>query len=359
MTDEDYMALALQQARDAAQAGEVPVGAVLVRKGQVIARGHNAPVGQVDPTAHAEMTALRAAARQLGNYRLDDCELFVTLEPCAMCAQAMLHARLKRVVFGAREPKTGAAGSVLDLFALRQLNPHTQVTGGVLAHECAAVLQDFFAERRRTVKAQATPLRDDALRTPEARFQPVWERFPTYAAHSRLDRQLPALNGLRLHFLLWGRAQVGQATCLVLHGPEGWWPQCVGVASARAQSGAHVLLPDLIGFGQSDKPKRPQWHSLAEHARYLLEWTHSQGAECLQVVVAPGQWALARQLQALAPDRVERLEVLEGESLLELDDAVINAPFPDQGHRAALKAWADGGWDRDAPDGRVHGGRGR
>jgi tRNA(adenine34) deaminase len=148
MTDEQAMQLALAQAALAGAAGEVPVGAVVLRYGVVIASGHNAPIGQRDPSAHAEMLALRAAALVLGNYRLPDCELFVTLEPCAMCAGAMLHARLKRVVFAATDPKTGAAGSVINLFAQSQLNHQTQVLGGILALESAAVLQDFFRQRR-------------------------------------------------------------------------------------------------------------------------------------------------------------------------------------------------------------------
>lgn len=142
------MQLALAQAALAGAAGEVPVGAVVIRDGVVIACGHNAPIANHDPSAHAEMQALRAAARFLGNYRLPECELFVTLEPCAMCAGAMLHARLKRVVFGASDPKTGAAGSVVDLFAQARLNHQTAVQGGVLAQSCAAVLQDFFKQRR-------------------------------------------------------------------------------------------------------------------------------------------------------------------------------------------------------------------
>ncbi len=148
MGDAEFMTLALAQARVAMAAGEVPVGAVVVRAGQVLAVGRNAPIGQHDPSAHAEILALRAAARVLGNYRLVDCELFVTLEPCAMCAGAMLHARLQRVVFGATDPKTGAAGSVLNLFSSPRLNHQTTVTGGLLADECAALLQRFFREKR-------------------------------------------------------------------------------------------------------------------------------------------------------------------------------------------------------------------
>lgn len=139
---------ALAQAQHAWSLGEVPVGAVVVCDGRIIATGFNQPIGTHDPTAHAEIMALRAAAKLLGNYRLPDCELYVTLEPCVMCVGALLHARVKRVVFGATEPKTGAGGSIVDLFAEPRLNHHTQVQGGVLAEDCAAVLKAFFAERR-------------------------------------------------------------------------------------------------------------------------------------------------------------------------------------------------------------------
>jgi len=142
------MRLALQQAEIAALAGEVPVGAVLVRDGQVIGTGYNHPIGLHDPSAHAEMRALRNAAASLENYRLPGCVMYVTLEPCAMCAGAMLHARLDRVVFGAADPKTGVAGSVLNLFENRQLNHHTSISGGVLGDQCSVVLSSFFSQRR-------------------------------------------------------------------------------------------------------------------------------------------------------------------------------------------------------------------
>ncbi|SMG06596.1 tRNA(adenine34) deaminase [Paraburkholderia susongensis] len=144
-----FMALAQAAAEEARAAGEVPVGAVLVRGDEVIATGFNHPIGAHDPSAHAEMAALRAAAQALENYRLPGCELYVTLEPCLMCAGAIMHARIARVVFGARDPKTGACGSVVDAFANPQLNHHTTVSGGVLEAECAAALRSFFAERRR------------------------------------------------------------------------------------------------------------------------------------------------------------------------------------------------------------------
>ncbi|HVL56561.1 MAG TPA: tRNA adenosine(34) deaminase TadA [Burkholderiaceae bacterium] len=143
------MRQALDQAHNAATVGEVPVGAVLVLERTVIATGFNQPIGSHDPTAHAEIQAIRAAAHRLSNYRLAGCELFVTLEPCAMCVGAILHARLSRVVYGAPDPKTGACGSIVDLFAEPRLNHHAVVTGGVLADECGRVLSDFFRSRRR------------------------------------------------------------------------------------------------------------------------------------------------------------------------------------------------------------------
>ncbi len=148
MTDEFFMREALSLARAAECLGEVPVGAVVVFDGKIVGRGFNSPIGESDPTAHAEIAALRDAARALDNYRLPGCELFVTLEPCAMCAGAILHSRIARVVYGARDPKTGVHGSVVDLFAVERLNHHTEVVGGVLADECGQLLSGFFAARR-------------------------------------------------------------------------------------------------------------------------------------------------------------------------------------------------------------------
>ncbi len=146
--DRQFMQQALDQAKLAAAAGEVPVGAVLVRDGQVISTGFNQPIANSDPSAHAEMMALRAAASDESNYRLPGTTLYVTLEPCTMCAGAMLHARVDRVVFGATDPKTGAAGSVLNVFSEKQINHQTQVEGGIMGEECGQILRDFFKERR-------------------------------------------------------------------------------------------------------------------------------------------------------------------------------------------------------------------
>jgi len=142
------MQRALELARGAQAAGEVPVGALLVRDAAVIATGANRPIGACDPTAHAEIEALRAGARTLGSYRLNDTTLYVTLEPCLMCAAAIVHARVRRVVFGAFDPQAGGAGSVLDAFRLTGLNHRVDVFGGVLAEECGALLRDFFGQRR-------------------------------------------------------------------------------------------------------------------------------------------------------------------------------------------------------------------
>lgn len=167
--DETFMRLAIDQAHNAWALGEVPVGAVIVKDGQVIATGFNQPIGNADPTAHAEIQALRAAAELLGNYRLNHCQLYVTLEPCAMCAGAMQHARIERVIFGAVDPKTGACGSVVDLFAEPKLNHHTRVRRGVLAADCGGLLTRFFAERRelqqqRRAAGRATEIDDGADR---------------------------------------------------------------------------------------------------------------------------------------------------------------------------------------------------
>lgn len=158
--DASFMKEALLLAEEARQAGEVPVGAVVVKGGIVIGRGYNHPISAHDPSAHAEIMALRDAARAVGNYRLPGCTLYVTMEPCAMCAGAIFHARISRVVYGAREYKTGAAGSVVDLFAEPRLNHHAAIEGGLMENECAAAVSDFFEAKRalaRSTKEKAMP----------------------------------------------------------------------------------------------------------------------------------------------------------------------------------------------------------
>ena len=358
--DEYFMGLALEQARLGAAAGEVPVGAVLVQRGpeqggtgqgrssaRVLAAAHNRPIGLHDPSAHAEMLVLRQAAQALQNYRLDDCELYVTLEPCAMCAQAALHSRVRRVVYGAREPKSGAAGSVLDLFAYPALNHQTEVLGGVRAVECAALLEAFFAQRRLAAKRVHTPLRPDALRTPAAAFEPLWQAFEPWQAHSHTWHDWPELEGLRLHALDFdaGPPQAASASAtLLLHGPDGWWPQWAGWLEQRLDQGGRWLVPDLIGFGQSDKPKQAAWHTLEHHAAILLALCDAVGVQRLQLVYAPGQAQLAQVLQQRAGQRLLGLAECSPPPSAQLSGRWTELPYPDAGHRAAQRAWRERGW---------------
>lgn len=165
MHEEDirFMQDALALAQQAATQGEVPVGALVVLDGEVVGSGFNQPIGRHDPTAHAEVMALRDAAARLGNYRLPGCTLYVTVEPCVMCAGAIQHARVARVVYGTVEPKTGACGSVVDLFAESRLNHHAEVSGGVMAESCAEIVSDFFRRRREEVRAARAQRQQTAL----------------------------------------------------------------------------------------------------------------------------------------------------------------------------------------------------
>lgn len=371
--DPTFMQQALALARAAAAAGEVPVGAVVVKDGSVIATGRNAPIASHDPTAHAEIVALRAAAQALGNYRLDDCALYVTLEPCAMCAGAMLHARLARVVFGAADPKTGAAGSVLDVFANTQLNHQTQVLGGVLAEETGSLLQDFFRKRREARKEESKvnhPLRDDALRTPEERFADL----AGYPWAGRYVSDLPALAGLRMHYLDEGSAGA-PLTYLCLHGNPAWSYLYRRMIPVFTAAGHRVVAPDLIGFGKSDKPKKDAFHTFSWHRQTLLELVERLDLRNLVLVVQDWGGLLGLTLPMQAPERYRGLLVMNttlgtgdvplsagfvawremcarnpefdvarlfarGNPHMRAEEcAAYNAPFPDKGHRAALRAF--------------------
>lgn len=327
------MQLALAQAALAGAAGEVPVGAVVLKNGQVIAVGCNAPIGNADPTAHAEIMALRAAAQVLGNYRLDDCELFVTLEPCAMCSGAMLHARLKRVVFGAPDPKTGAVGSVLDLFANPQLNHQTQVQGGLLAAECSALLQDFFKNKRVDARISSSPVREDALRTPELRFA----QLPDYLWPAHYLHDLPSLAGLRLHYLDEGPNDA-PLTYLCLHGNAAWSYVYRKMLPGFVAAGSRVVAPDLIGFGKSDKPKKETFHQAAWHRQVLLELIERLDLKNIVLVLQNEHDALGLSLPMAVESRFCGLRVTH----LSCDaaDPAYEAPFPDRGHRAGLRAFA-------------------
>jgi tRNA(adenine34) deaminase len=334
-TDEDWMREALVQARAAMDAGEVPVGAVLVKDGVVVATGRNTPVAAHDPTAHAEIMALRAAAAAIGNYRLDGCELFVTLEPCAMCAGAMLHARLARVVFGAHDPKTGAAGSVLDLFARSELNHRTLLRGNVLADASSLLLQTFFRHRREAARKASQPLRDDALRTPDERFA----LLPDFGVSARWAPGSPSQRGWRMHCIDTG-PQDAAAAVLCLHAPGHW-----SYFFRHLLTMPHIrwLAPDLIGFGRSDKPKREAVHTWEWHRDVLLEWLGPLECVPLRIVCAPGAERLAVALTEAAPHLfVQGVDPIRWLDIPETPDALADlawrAPFPDRGFEAGLRA---------------------
>ena len=331
LNDEQGMRLALQQARLAADAGEVPVGAVVVQNGQVIAVGRNAPIASHDPTAHAEVVALRAAARVLGNYRLDGCTLYVTLEPCAMCSGAMLHARVDRVVFGAPDPRTGVAGSVLNLFGHTQLNHQTQVTGGVLADECAQLLKDFFKPKR----INADPVREDALRTPDAAFAGL----PDCPWQPRYVNDLPSIAGLRMHYLDEGPPDA-PLTWLCLHGHSTWSYLYRHMIPVWLAAGHRVVAPDLIGFGKSDKPKKDSFHQFETHRQSLLELIERLDLQRVVLVAQDAGAPLGPTLPLFAPQRYQGLLLTHTPSPTPQEALAYNAPFPDKGFRAALRAFA-------------------
>ena len=364
--DAHWMRLALGQAALAAQAGEVPVGAVVVQNGQLIASGHNRCIADSDPTAHAEVVALRAAALALGNYRLDDCILYVTLEPCAMCSGALINARLQKVVFGASDVRAGAAGSMLDLFAMGALNHHTRVQGGLLAQECADTLRDFFKPKR----ANMSPLREDTLRTPEARFADL----PDYPWPPNYLSDLPALDGLRMHYLDEGPKDA-QRTYLCLHGNPAWSYLYRKMIPVFTGAGHRVVAPDLIGFGKSDKPKKDSAHQFDYHRTVLLEFVERLDLKNIVLVVQDWGGIFGLTLPMATPHRyagllamntllacgdaplspgflgwrawcaknpefdVGRLFARGNSHMAEPEWQAYNAPFPDAGHRAALRVF--------------------
>jgi tRNA(adenine34) deaminase len=331
-----FMQMALQLAAEASAAGEVPVGAVVVQGGVVIGSGRNSPIQSCDPSSHAEIVALRAAASTMGNYRLDDCTLYVTLEPCAMCSGAMLHSRLKRVVFGASDPKTGCAGSVLNVFAQPQLNHQTEVEGGVLAEQASAVLQNFFRQKRNLRRELALPLREDALRTPDRCF----DNLPGHPWAPHFVNDLPSLAGLRLHYVDEGPRD-NSSVHLCLHPIPGWSYSCRQWIYDWSGQGMRVLAPDLIGFGKSDKPKREDAHSSEFHCRYLREWLERLDLRNVTLVVSCTEHPLAQALITQAADRIDGL-VIQPMQIAPSNDAenlVEQAPFPDAGYRAAERAF--------------------
>lgn len=363
-----WMRHALGLAQQAAAAGEVPVGAVVVKEGQIVGEGCNAPIGSGDPTAHAEVLALRDAARRLGNYRLDGCTLYVTLEPCTMCSGAMLHARVAQVVYGAAEPKTGAAGSVLNVFGYPDINHQTQVVRGVLADECAALLAQFFQQRRQAHKAATPhPLPDTALRIADS----AWANLPDWPWQPQYRSDLPSGQGLRLAAMDEGPRDA-PLTWLCLAASPGWGYAFRHLIPAWLAAGHRVVVPDLPGRGRSDQPKKPKTHSAAWQQQLLAEWVQALD---MRHTVLVGQGDAARLGLAVAQQQPERfvgawlhdvwpaaalprawdewllqsarkpqwpvgvqLQQAWGLAPTAAEQAAFDAPFAQAGHRAALQA---------------------
>jgi tRNA(adenine34) deaminase len=244
----------------------------------------------------------------------------------------MLHARLKRVVFGASDPKTGAAGSVLDLFLNPQLNHHTQVQGGVLASECATLLQDFFKNKRIQKHLAASPVREDAVRTPEPRF----EQLDDYPWLARYVNDLPSLGGLRLHYLDEGPV-AAPLTYLCLHDSRAWSYVYRHMIPVFVSAGNRVIAPDLIGFGKSDKPKKEVFHQGSWHRQVLLELLERLDLSRVVLVVQNDADQLGLSLSLTMGSRFCGL--LVANILPDETDTAYDAPFPDRGHRAALRAF--------------------
>ena len=391
LPDAHYLHLALEQARLAAVQGEVPVGAVVVdAHGAVIGQGHNRCVHQHDPAGHAEIMALRAAAQTAQNYRLDGCTLYVTLEPCAMCAGAMLHARLRRVVYAVADPKTGAAGSVLDLFAHAALNHHTQASlfaphdasAQAVQRACALALGQFFQQRRaahhtQRLQASHAPLREDALRVPAQRFAGM-VALQALAPYSRFallhDDPSAATPPWRLHYHDTAPDQPERPTVVLLHGYACYSLLWADVVEPLHQAGWRVLAPDLPGHGQSDLPKKVQQHTLDWHAALLQQWLRQCQAKQAQQRVCithdSGAWLAGHMVanDTAAPLFTHRLAITaepasdawrvqcQRSPAFDLDahwacnaqealQTAWSAPYPDAGHRAALRwqAWAHAG----------------
>lgn len=298
-----------------------------------------------------------------------------------MCSGALLNARLRRVVFGAAEPKTGSAGSVINLFEQAQLNHQTWVQGGVLAEQSRVLMQDFFRQRRtvqREESAQRHPLRDDALRTPDSRFKDL----PAYPWQPHYVNDLPALGGLRMHYLdeqgCCGDKEEGSArqlTYLCLHGHTGWSYEFRHLIPSLVQAGHRVIAPDLIGFGKSDKPKKTDFHTFSRHRQILLELVERLDLKNMVLVVPAQSGRLGLTLPMVGPWRYQNVRILDakratcdlplsagyllwqemgvptpdvGQSfgatqgpvrMCPEDSVACDAPFPDRGHRAALRAF--------------------
>lgn len=337
-----FLQMALEQAQAAQAAGEVPVGAVLVHQNKVIAVGYNQCIMSHDASAHAEIVALRKAGKALGNYRLQDCDLYVTLEPCAMCAGAIAHARLRSVVYGVKDPRAGAAGSVLNVLQHSGTSHQVAATDAQELAEVPAslrlalaqLLPHFFQTKRQEQSAQALPLRPDALRTPEA----VFANLPL-PAPSHYTKHLPALAGLRLHYFDSDAPAglISYPTYLCLHHGSNWSITFADFFAAQVGQ-ARVIAPDLIGFGMSDKLKKSSAYNLDWHAQVLCEWLdYLAQAQALDVRAV--QLVLQTAAHPLLPALLARMPHWAEQTPLVIAAAAhphSALPYPDKGHQAAL-----------------------
>lgn len=361
-TDDFFMAQALEEAVLAESAGEVPVGAVVVSHGQVIGRGRNRTRELNDPSAHAEILALREASLAVGSHRLNGAELFVTLEPCTMCSGAIFHSRLARVVFGAPDPKTGTAGSVLDLFGERRLNHHTLISGGVLREKCQQILQSFFVSTRKRNRSEQMSLREDALRL-NVRALPQLED-PTFKSSF-----FYTLEGYRIRYLDSNTVNPIH-TLLCIHELGFWSFQMWTLMRRMVLHGVRIIVPDLIGHGLSDRPKRSQWHTVNGHVSSLHALAKHMVINPTHILAIGNSQAIGNELcSALKLDKraallidtcelpatrgqatgasIQRAGLAGGLSKKHLNDLVgfpadvveaLVAHFPDRGHAAVLEA---------------------
>lgn len=356
------MQLAIQQAAEAELANEVPVGAVLVKDGKVIAVGRNRTLETGDPTAHAEIISLREAAKIIGTHRLDGLELFVTLEPCPMCTGAVFHSRLSRLVYGATDPKTGSAGSVTNLFNIRQLNHHTTLTAGVLAESCGSQLQAFFQKIRRDKTRTRVRLREDAVRSNEKDFA----EFKEFLTDSHY---FVSSEGWRIHYIDSGGAPESKVI-LCLHEFPFWSYQFKRLLPLLTKRGYRVVMPDLIGCGLSDKPKRSRWHSPQNHATALHQLLSSLAVSHVQSIALGTSGEVIKFLMNISNIKIEEIIYFDSqknliiesinknnalgrdfmdpmvwshvgvkyiENLLSDDVKALLVPFPDKGHAGIIK----------------------
>ncbi|MDT8991645.1 tRNA adenosine(34) deaminase TadA [Curvibacter sp. APW13] len=362
-----YMARALELAHQAAAVGEVPVGAVVVDStGTIVGEGHNRTISESDPTAHAEVVALRAAAKMQGNYRLNDCTLYVTLEPCPMCMGAIFHSRIRALFFGATDPKGGACGSVVGLDTDKRLNPHCVVHGGVLADACSDVLRSYFRDLRVHHAFQRRRVREDALRMPSdsllAKYVP--------GAEGLVVDDLSSAQGLRVH--VWAKGQRTDSEpparlLLCLHSIGQWAWQFADLLREDLPADVMLMCVDLPGHGQSDKSKSGwefdqsyQLNVLGEildrfatspvvllacrsACSLAMELAHRRAESVLQVVLADPMIDVADDLGD-AQGRIPRSlgQLLRALAFLRGDNQLpeaIQAQYPDVGYAKGLLRW--------------------